>query len=467
MGLMPRHISAAQQNMCKIVCYLGYLAYLVFGAGLVAIAVTYTVEIEGAHVYITVALFFAGAVMVGLGGVALVSIWQVQWVNMVAVQVGNVALFAVIGCMALVGLMLAMNMRDPVRKAVDLSWEDSGWLGSFYDSTYCQTRVDVVCGKKFVAAADAALAHKYSMYEEGTRQNNLFGNCTMAMELASADTQGGLATTCEACNKNCKEALIVDIHEQLSPALLVIICLLGFVWCVTFWLLTVAYDDPGQTPLAVKVLTYALIAAVGIMGLALGILAYLGTQALTKDCPPGGDCTNGAVWISIGVGVGLFVAAIVTAVAVFRNMKSLIKVMAGVFVMFSVILFMSALFLSIVSGAMDTINAEAETNFPELRKQYEQKDPDYCTRLDADDESKTFGKKISMKDPECRQKIKEDIEVQLAPVVGYGVLVSLGMMLVIFYTFRMIKVLGVEAGMASGLFKPDEDEEEQEKQESE
>jgi hypothetical protein len=72
MGLMPRHISAAQQNMCKIVCYLGYLAYLVFGAGLVAIAVTYTVEIEGAHVYITVALFFAGAVMVGLGGVALV-----------------------------------------------------------------------------------------------------------------------------------------------------------------------------------------------------------------------------------------------------------------------------------------------------------------------------------------------------------------------------------------------------------
>jgi hypothetical protein len=36
------------------------------------------------------------------------------------------------------------------------------------------------------------------MYEEGTRQNNLFGNCTMATELASADTQvaivGGEAT---------------------------------------------------------------------------------------------------------------------------------------------------------------------------------------------------------------------------------------------------------------------------------
>ena len=74
--------------------------------------------------------------------------------------------------------------------------------------------------------------------------------------------------------------------------------------------------------------------------------------------------------------------------------KTMIKIMAGVFVMFSAILFMSALFLSIVSGAMETINTEAEANFPELRTQYEQKDPDYCTKTDADKESKTFGEKI-------------------------------------------------------------------------
>ena len=39
--------------------------------------------------------------------------------------------------------------------------------------------------------------------------------------------------------------------------------------------------------------------------------------------------TNGAVWISIGVGVGLFVAAIVTAVAVFRSSASLLCLRAS------------------------------------------------------------------------------------------------------------------------------------------
>ena len=31
--------------------------------------------------------------------------------------------------------------------------------------------------------------------------------------------------------------------------------------------------------------------------------------------------------------------------------------------------------LSIVSGGMDTINSEAEKNFPAIREQYERKDP--------------------------------------------------------------------------------------------
>jgi hypothetical protein len=36
-------------------------------------------------------------------------------------------------------------------------------------------------------------------------------------------------------------------------------------------------------------------------------------------------------------------------------------------------------------------------------------------------------------------KIREDIEGKLAPVAGYGLLVSLGMILVMFYAFRMTR----------------------------
>ena len=38
------------------------------------------------------------------------------------------------------------------------------------------------------------------------------------------------------------------------------------------------------------------------------------------------------------------------------------------------------------------------------------------------------------------------------------------MMLVMFYTFRIIKVLGVEAGMAKGLFKPADERDEDDKE---
>ena len=51
--------------------------------------------------------------------------------------------------------------------------------------------------------------------------------------------------------------------------------------------------------------------------------------------------------------------------------------MVGVSMVASTLMFLTALFLSIVSGAMTTINAEAEANFLVLREQYKQKDPNY------------------------------------------------------------------------------------------
>jgi hypothetical protein len=45
--------------------------------------------------------------------------------------------------------------------------------------------------------------------------------------------------------------------------------------------------------------------------------------------------------------------------------------MVGVSMIAFTLMFLTALFLPIVSGAMTTINAEVEANFPVLREQYE------------------------------------------------------------------------------------------------
>jgi len=56
----------------------------------------------------------------------------------------------------------------------------------------------------------------------------------------------------------------------------------------------------------------------------------------------------------------------------------------------------------IVAGGMENINGKAEKNFPELRKQMESNDPDYC---------RSGAPLVPMSDLECRAKITADIEV--------------------------------------------------------
>ena len=48
-----------------------------------------------------------------------------------------------------------------------------------------------------------------------------------------------------------------------------------------------------------------------------------------------------------------------------------LQAMVGVSMIAFTLMFLTALFLPIVSGAMTTINAEVEANFPVLREQYE------------------------------------------------------------------------------------------------
>merc|ERR1719313_1876637 len=105
--------------------------------------------------------------------------------------------------------------------------------------------------------------------------------------------------------------------------------------------------------------------------------------------------------------------------------------------------------LSIISGGMDTINAESEKNFPALRAQYERQDPYYCT---VTEES---GAVRPATDEECREKIRDDVESNFLVVGLFGLLAAIVMTVSILYTFKMIKVVGREApeGCASMMIK--------------
>jgi hypothetical protein len=70
---------------------------------------------------------------------------------------------------------------------------------------------------------------------------------------------------------------------------------------------------------------------------------------------------------------------------------------------FSVVLLLAGLMLSIIAGGMETINGQAEKNFPELRSQMEAEDPGYCSKA-------VDGVQEPMTHEECRAKLTVELE---------------------------------------------------------
>ena len=79
---------------------------------------------------------------------------------------------------------------------------------------------------------------------------------------------------------------------------------------------------------------------------------------------------------------------------------------------------------------MDDINSQADENFPELRKQVEDHDPDICV-----------DQRVRMTDEECRRKIINDIEEQVLMAGIIASVVCLVIASVLVLTWRRINAL--------------------------
>ena len=80
------------------------------------------------------------------------------------------------------------------------------------------------------------------------------------------------------------------------------------------------------------------------------------------------------------------------------------------------------------AGVQESINGESEKNFPTMRSQMEEQDPNYC---------KTAG--VSMTDAACRAKIKEELKSNLITVGVVAAIVAGVLMLLIILTFKLVR----------------------------
>ena len=92
------------------------------------------------------------------------------------------------------------------------------------------------------------------------------------------------------------------------------------------------------------------------------------------------------------------------------------------------------------AGGMDDINSQADSNFPELRQQMEDHDPDICTQQVVHDSG--FGTHaVPLSDEECRSKITADVEQQVLVAGSIAFVVCVVIAVVIVLTWRRINAL--------------------------
>ena len=89
---------------------------------------------------------------------------------------------------------------------------------------------------------------------------------------------------------------------------------------------------------------------------------------------------------------------------------------------------------------MDDINSQADSNFPELRQQMEDHDPDICTRQVVH-ESGFGAHAVPLSDEECRSKITADVEQQVLVAGSIAFVVCIVVAVVIVLTWRRINTL--------------------------
>jgi len=191
---------------------------------------------------------------------------------------------------------------------------------------------------------------------------------------------------------------------------------------------------------------------VSLAGLGMAVAAGVGQYYLSEECPSGmeaKDCSNYAVmFVGFGGVCMLFVGGL-GCLTIVKNLQSIgclaLRNTNLVLMCVAFPLLFAGMFLSIVSGGLDSINTQADKHFPEMRKSIELKKPDYCSKVEAD-------VVVPMTDTECRDKITVELEGQVLTVGVIAGATALGLIVVIILTLRSIRAMKAEDDSTDGEY---------------
>ena len=449
----------------QVVMYATYAAYCVVGIGC-AVLGGINLSNENTLDFVTYGMFAVGMLMLVVGGLGLLAAHKKMWVLMVMVEICNLALFFMLLFMVVVAFVLASGTTDPIRRAFETSYGEAGKVYTA-DQMAAQTEFRAgqwrlgACARDFTPNAGCVAFAKASALS--SEQAEYYGNCTTL----PAAKQGAFLAPCVLCVKQCREASIVLAGDNLKLVTYVAIGAFVYVCLALGWNNTLVDTEgewsgfKGQVGLVLN--GSLLLLALGLFGLGI----YGAVTANAEDVCPSGDCIGMAVYGCIVVGLFLIVVSGMAVFAIRKNSPIFLHIADQVLVWMGLALLFICVFLMIISGAMDDVNAKYDENFEDLKKAANSAadqvgEEQVCTDFQVNTAKAAGVKCVSATDTttagcdaaglakfnvaqaldvkRCKSKLRENFEADASLYAVIATFVVLGYMVVIYLTKAAIEL---------------------------
>jgi hypothetical protein len=397
MGIIPDAI-------INLVLMVAFGVYCVMGLSFFIMGIVYMGD-AGAIGSTGIYLIFLGLLMLIIGGIALWANMNSNWMVLFIIELVNVALFLFLYIMIVIVLMMATGTTDPVREATVETWDqvlpgltlpgsNPDGDGTAAGGTYCEKQTEGSACTSYYSNSESApynaMATRCLMTEPITQMQAL-NNCSMLGDLppgyASTDEgyQGcaGLMTVCQDCAAACMEAQISDVKENLEPASVFTLGLMGYLVIVVVWnnIMMEQDDIEGISKMVGLVLNGLLL----LLSFVMLVMGGIGAAKAADACPGDSSCVPTSMTMLILLGLATMVVAGVTLAGVQTGNNMLIVVATIIMVFLAILMVLFALILGMSTGVvMDDMTYYYDTQYPKLRSALEKADNSYCQMSKAD-----------------------------------------------------------------------------------
>ena len=307
--------------------------------------------------------------------------------------------------MIVIVLMMATGTTDPVREATVETWDEvlpgltlpgsnPDGDGTAAGGTYCEKQTEGSACTTYYTSSEAApynAGAAQCLMTEPITQMQALNNCSMLGDLppgyASTDEGyqgcGNLKTVCADCAAACMEAQIGDVKENLEPASVFTLGLMGYLVIVVVWnnIMMEQDDIEGISKMVGLVLNGLLL----VLSFVMLVMGGIGAAKAADACPGDSSCVPTSMTMLILLGLATMVVAGVTLAGVQTGNNMLIVVATIIMVFLAILMVLFALILGMSTGVvMDDMTYYYDTQYPKLRSALEKADNSYCQMSKAD-----------------------------------------------------------------------------------